>query len=398
MRAVRWNFDALITKATKDEKGRMHVKAIASDNLEDRHGDRMSTKAIISMVKQANADQTPILPSHNDAFAIGKVNRAKTVHMKSKVQFALDAILDEDFPQSEKLFNSVKEGKREFQLSIGGFLNLDDDDAVEFEENKKGRIVRVINSLTLDHIAVTRKNMAANPRTGFRNAIVKTIEDSIKELGEEINNDDETLNGDEDEMSKKKEKKEDVDKNKKKEDDDDKVKKDKKEKKEDIDKNKKKEDDDTEDTETREEKLKSIVDDIINDLKEVHKSDDGEVTEDQIKTLKSVASAIDEFMKEINPEDESDDDDDDDDEEKDDIVSRLDSLQKSVDGNTVKLAKATAGAIDEIGKAVGNLAKQVKSITKNKQKGNRLSDYDDDDENVEKADCWKGIFGGKNGS
>jgi len=391
---ARWNFDALITKATKDDKGRMHVKAIASDNLEDRHGDRMSDKAIISMVKQANANETPILPNHHDAFAIGKVAKAKTVHMKTKVQFALDAILDEDFVQSEKLFRSVKKGERKFQLSIGGFLNLDDDDAVEFEENKKGRFVRVINSLTLDHIAVTRKNMAANPRTGFRNALVKSIEDSIVELGE-LNKSDETLNGDEEEMPKKEKKKKEDDKVKK-EDDDEKVKKEKEEDSKDG------ETEEEEDTSTREEKLKSVVDSIIVELKEVHKSDDGEVTEDQIKTLKAVADAISEFMKELNPEDENEDEDEDGETEKDDVMERLDSLQKSVDGNTQALAKATKGAIDEIGDAVAGLTKKVKALSKNKQKHNRLSDDDDEEDVVNKNNgngVWNGLITGtaKNG-
>lgn len=179
---ARWNFDAVITKAFKDENGKMHVKAIASDNLEDKHGDRMSTGAIISMAKQANKNATPILPSHHDAFSIGKVFEAKAIHKKTRVQFFLDAILDEDMPQSEKLFNSVKKGNRDFQLSIGGFINLDNEKAIEFEEGKDGHIVRVINDLKLDHIAVTRKDMAANPRTGFRGALVKSLQDSIAGL------------------------------------------------------------------------------------------------------------------------------------------------------------------------------------------------------------------------
>ena len=388
---ARWNFDALITKAERDEKGRMHVKAIASDNLEDKHGDRMSTKAIVSMVKQANSGDIPILPNHHDAFEIGKVSKAKASHMKTKVMFSIDAILDEDFVQSEKLFRSVKKGERKFQLSIGGFLNLDDDDAIEFEENKKGRIVRVINSLSLDHIAVTRKNMAANPRTGFRGALVKSIEQSLEELGEEINKSDDTSNGDEEEMPKKEKKKED-DKVKK-EDDDEKV---KKEKEEDTDDN----ENEDGDTATREEKLKSVVDDMIAELKEVNKSDDGEVTEDQIKTLKAIADTIGEFMKELNPEDENEDEDEDGETEKDDVMERLDSLQKSIDKNTVDLATATKSAVEGIGDAVGKLAKQVKAITKNKQKGSRLNDDDDEEINKDNGNgIWNGILSGtaKNG-
>ncbi|KKL62330.1 hypothetical protein LCGC14_2186260, partial [marine sediment metagenome] len=185
---VRWSFNAVITKAFKDENGKMHVKAIASDNLEDKHGDRMSTGAIVSMAKQANKNATPILPSHHDAFSIGKVFEAKAIHKKTRVQFFLDAVLDEDMPQSEKLFKSIKKGKKDFQLSIGGFINLDNEKAIEFEEGKNGHIIRVINDLKLDHIAVTRKDMAANPRTGFRGALIKSLETSLLELKEDGDN------------------------------------------------------------------------------------------------------------------------------------------------------------------------------------------------------------------
>jgi len=39
------------------------VKAIASDNLEDRQGDRIHESAVISMVKQANRKSIDILSS-----------------------------------------------------------------------------------------------------------------------------------------------------------------------------------------------------------------------------------------------------------------------------------------------------------------------------------------------
>lgn len=370
---ARWKFDATITKAFKDEQGKMHVRAIASDNLEDKHGDRMSTGAIISMAKQANKDSTQILPSHHDAFAIGKVFEAKAIHKKTRVQFFLDVILDEDMPQSEKLFKSVKKGKRDFQLSIGGFINLDNEKAIEFEEGKDGHIIRVINDLKLDHIAVTRKDMAANPRTGFRGALIKSLETSLLELKED---------GDNKKMAKKDK---DVDKDKKEDNEED----NKDVKDEDINK-----DEDNNDEVSNEEKLASVVKDMLVELIDVHKSDDGEVTEDQIKILKSIHDDIGEFLKEVSPEDEADDDetDEDSDEDKSNISEKLEALKKTMNDNTVELAKATKGAFEELGSVVKSLAKSVKAITKNKQKSGRISDEDDDELN--KDDKGNGVWNG----
>ncbi|HEC65198.1 MAG TPA: hypothetical protein ENI23_07890 [bacterium] len=382
---VRWSFNAVITKAFKDENGKMHVKAIASDNLEDKHGDRMSTGAIVSMAKQANKNATPILPSHHDAFSIGKVFEAKAIHKKTRVQFFLDAVLDEDMPQSEKLFKSIKKGKKDFQLSIGGFINLDNEKAIEFEEGKNGHIIRVINDLKLDHIAVTRKDMAANPRTGFRGALIKSLETSLLELKED---------GDNKKMAKK-------DKNVDKKDEDDKDvknenKKDEDKKDEDINK-----DENNDDETSNEEKLSSVVKDMLADLTEVHKSDDGEVTEDQIKILKSIRDDITEFLKEVSPEDETDNDetDEDDNEEKDDIGEKLEALKKNMDNNTQALAKATKGAFEELGGVVKSLAKSVKAITKNKQKSSRINGDDEDDDEINKDKgngVWNGVLFSKN--
>lgn len=388
---ARWNFTAVITKAFKDDEGRMHVKAIASDNLEDKHGDRMSTGAIVSMAKQANKNATPILPSHQDAFPIGEVFEAKAIHKKTRVQFFLDAILDEDMPQSKKLFKSIKKGKRDFQLSIGGFINLDNEKAIEFEEGKDGHIVRVINDLKLDHIAVTRKDMAANPRTGFRGALIKSLETSMLELKED---------GEDKKMAKKNKVV-----NKKDEDDDKEIKdEDKKDENENKNKNDDKEvekDESDNDEESNIEKLASVVKDMIAEFADVHKSDDGEVTEDQINVLKSIYNDIGEFLKEVSPEDEADDDDEDEDdkEEKVDIGEKIEALKKNMDSNTQALAKATKGAFEEMGNVVKSLAKSVKAITKNKQKSGRISDDDDNDSEVNKDKgngVWNGILFKKN--
>lgn len=173
---AQWEFVATINKAFKDSEGNFHVRAIASDNLEDSQGDRIHEKAIVSMARQANRNNIPILSSHQDSFAIGKVFEAKAIHRRTRVQFSIDIVLDDDFPQSRALFKEVRNGGREHQLSIGGFVDLDNEKAMSYEENKKGEFIRVINEITLDHIAITRKGFAANARTGFREAMIKSLE------------------------------------------------------------------------------------------------------------------------------------------------------------------------------------------------------------------------------
>lgn len=186
----RFDFGVNITKAwVNKETGKHYVKAIASDTGVDHHGERFSEKAIDGMVSCITKnDPAPVLllPTHWDTFEIGKAVSAKSI--KSPTHEDLQALeveieLDMEYPQAKSLYKEVEGGNAKKQLSVGGYLNPDSDEAYFWEEKQyeteDGNILYdyllVLNDLVLDHIAVTRNNHAANPRTGFSEAIAKSL-------------------------------------------------------------------------------------------------------------------------------------------------------------------------------------------------------------------------------
>lgn len=172
-----FSFDMDYAQAYKTPEGKLHVVGIASDSAEDRTGDRMSDRAISSMVKQAKENKLSLLDNHRATFGFGHTHDAwvKKVQNgdKTVTQFHVDFELDDRYPQSMDLFREVSSGKPTKQLSIGGFLNLENPKAVKFEDGPKGRRIRVLDDLVLEHIATTRPGQAAVPRTKFVDAVIK---------------------------------------------------------------------------------------------------------------------------------------------------------------------------------------------------------------------------------
>ena len=179
MRNPRFEFIADIEKAYKDDGGNMHVVLVASDNIEDKHKERMSTRAIKQMVKSAQGGDIPLLPTHRSTFEIGFTTVQSSLQTKGdKAKFIADVQLDEGMDIARKLFKEVSSGSVKRQASIGGFLNRENPKAIKFEKRPDGTDRPVIDDIILDHIAVTRKDHAANSRTGFIGAIIKSFDDS----------------------------------------------------------------------------------------------------------------------------------------------------------------------------------------------------------------------------
>jgi hypothetical protein len=187
----RFDFGVNITKAwVNKETGKHYVKAIASDTGVDHHGERFSEKAIDGMVSCIEKNEPApvlLLPTHWDTFEIGKAVEAKVVNSPTHEDLkALEVVveLDMEYPQAKSLYKEVESGNALKQLSVGGYLNPDSDEAYFWEEkeyetedgNKLYDYLLVLNDLVLDHIAVTRKDKAANPRTGFSEAIAKSLD------------------------------------------------------------------------------------------------------------------------------------------------------------------------------------------------------------------------------
>lgn len=192
MTEIPWEVGAVVEKAYQDEQGKMHVVAVASDDVTDLQSDQMSMKALEKMADQANGG-VPLLDNHKSTFSFGQSVKgavvSKNVDGKLAQQFVVDLELDARWPHAQALYTEIKNRKCDKQLSIGGKLNLKNPDAISIEMTEKG-MVRRINDLDLDHIACTRAKHAANPRTGFVSAIMKSLDEEnvwdevpVKQLG-----------------------------------------------------------------------------------------------------------------------------------------------------------------------------------------------------------------------
>jgi len=367
----RWSFTASWKKGNsrcyKDADGTMHVVGVASDDLEDRAHERISEKAIKAIARQANKSHHDVLDHHASSFSIGQISEANIKKSKTKSSFIIDVVLKDEYPQARELFKEVQSGNSDKQLSIGGFINLDNEKAIEWEDGKDGRVIRVVNDLLLDHIAVTRKDMAANPRTKFRTAIVKSID--FDGLEDNYKNED-------GEKSMKKDK----GKEKKEDKDDEKVKDENK----DIEK---KEDKDDEVVISKDEKLVSVVELVIEEMSEIHKSEDNSLTEDQINNLKKVHGLVEDFLKLVDSQDDDVEDDDNDDDKDDNVSEKLDELKKSFDITLLKVGENVAKAF----KAVN---KEIEGLKKAGQRSGRIKDEDDDEEDDDENNVFKGLLEG----
>jgi len=178
--SVSFEFDATVDKAWQDKTtGKMHVRAVASDDQLDLQRDKMSTMALEKMAQMAQRG-VPLLETHRHTFGFGKTTGGRVMQSQDEMgrpinQLVVEMELDGDYPQARSLFREVASGACDKQLSIGGKLNLKNRDAVTVEMTGGG-LSRTINDLELDHIASTRKAQAANPRTNFVEAIAKALD------------------------------------------------------------------------------------------------------------------------------------------------------------------------------------------------------------------------------
>jgi hypothetical protein len=187
----RFEFKAVVNKVWKDTSSgteKYYLKAIASDTGVDWYGERFSEDALTGMVnciKNNSPAPVILLPTHWDTFEIGKATDGTVIN--SPTHDSLKALevtfeLDMEYPQAKSLYNEVESGDAQKQLSVGGYLNPDNENSYFWErkeyETDDGNVfvdyLLVLNDLILDHVAVTRKDHAANPRTGFLDAVAKS--------------------------------------------------------------------------------------------------------------------------------------------------------------------------------------------------------------------------------
>ena len=184
-----FEFGAKIVKAFVKENGKHYVIAIASDTGVDSHGERFSEKAIDGMVNcinNSNSEEVLFLSTHWDTFEIGKVTYGKKINspdLEDLKALEVEIELNMEYQQSKSLYKEVDSGKAQKQLSVGGYLDMDAEEPYFWESkeyitedgNTLYDYILVLNAVNLDHIAVTRKNKAANDRTSFVEAIAKSL-------------------------------------------------------------------------------------------------------------------------------------------------------------------------------------------------------------------------------
>lgn len=144
-----------LAKAWEDEAGELWFEGVAASTAVDRQRERMSKQAIERMSRFAGLD---LLPSH-DAGPLRELGTVEECWVDND-EFRVRGRLDKTNPEAWRLFERLQAGKR-YGLSVGGRVL-----AARWQfDPEAGQMVRLIEDVTLDHIAVCRTSQAANPAT-----------------------------------------------------------------------------------------------------------------------------------------------------------------------------------------------------------------------------------------
>jgi len=120
-KALPFQFNVPINKGYVDNKGKMHVLAIVSDDSVDLQRDRMTDRALSSMAKQVES-KLPFYETHGSVFPFGRTTKGKVIKIGMGYGLEVDVELDGDYPQARELYREVKAGNCRKQLSVGGEL------------------------------------------------------------------------------------------------------------------------------------------------------------------------------------------------------------------------------------------------------------------------------------
>lgn len=157
-----FTFGIPFTKVSKDDAGKMMFEGVASSTSLDTHNCRMAKSALESMEAFRGI---ALLPSHT-ADPLTELGTVDEIHMVDNQVFVKGS-LDETNPDAIRLYERLLAG-HDYGLSVGGRVTQ-----AHFEL-EKGRRVRVLDTVVLDHVALTRPGYAANPDAYI--AIAKSVE------------------------------------------------------------------------------------------------------------------------------------------------------------------------------------------------------------------------------
>ena len=162
-----FRFEIPLIKAYRSEEGDMMVEGVAASTTLDRQRERMSTGALLKMIHYQGID---LLPSHT-AGPLDVLGIVQDIWVDDK-QCKVIAKLDAGHPPAARLFDRLEKGAT-YGLSVGGKVTK-----AHWDLEEGTRSVRVIDDVELDHVALCRPSVAANPDT-YLSVLQKTVEDVI---------------------------------------------------------------------------------------------------------------------------------------------------------------------------------------------------------------------------
>jgi len=169
-----FEFGLTVSKARRDENGRMIVTGYASDTLKDSHKEKFDAHAMKGMLDAVRRG-VPLMTSHKDSFGFGESIDGRVLPVEEgDLGLEVDFFLKEEYPQSKELFDEVETGDCKKQLSVGGKLRMENPRCAFMLRDG----TKVLHDFELDHFCTTRPKKAANNRTHFKTAIFKSLEDS----------------------------------------------------------------------------------------------------------------------------------------------------------------------------------------------------------------------------
>ncbi len=182
MADVAFDLDFKQAFVNKDRGGKLCVVGVASDDLPDAQRERVTSGCLEKWAGQCR-EGLPLLDSHSGTFPFG-VSYDGVVKKGGEGQSELEVHfeLDPEYPQARTLFAELQKGSCDKQMSIGGDLNLENPDCVKFAVQDDGTILRELEDVDLEHITTTRSSRAANERSGFSAAIVKSLDASYQHM------------------------------------------------------------------------------------------------------------------------------------------------------------------------------------------------------------------------
>lgn len=168
---IPFKFMASVVKAEEDtENKKFYVIGVASDTATDREDEIVSEKAQKEMSEQIAQGDIRLMASHRAEWNddLGRVIEAKV----SDDGLMIKSEIDQTDALAMKLWQSLKSGKQ-LGMSIGGIIKK----AFHKYDATLKKYIRVLDSLTLDHIAVTARPV--NPRT-WLSAMAKALDTEVE--------------------------------------------------------------------------------------------------------------------------------------------------------------------------------------------------------------------------